>query len=357
MRWDVTIVSCLSCDFVFQSPGPKPEELERFFLFQYGYHEASQIDFSVERRVEQIAKAAEFLECSGALVDIGAGLTSEQYLNKVDVSSFERVVCCEPHHSADTPNKSVSTLENDCYSIAVMYDVLHHISNPLFWLRTVSRKIKLGGLLLIEVPNLLKYPKGKNFNFLTHGEILNHFSPQSLAEVAETVGFEVLEINYNASREDRIFGTFKKTLKSSKSPELVINSRRSEKNQSDLLIQETITNIQDYEIRLRKVREQIDRVVNNGGHVVIWGANRICDQLLGGYAIFSRTTIIDANPEKENEFEGYRVLHPINAVNQIRRASLFVFCLGKANHGGVKKMVLDCCARQLSEEETVTLAD
>lgn len=356
MRWNVSIVNCQTCNFVFQGPGPSPEKLDHFFSNQYGYSVVSNLDFSPEKRVKQIEVAAKYMECSGGFVDIGAGLSSSHYLDKIDASIFHSITCCEPNHDADVLDKDVTTIRNDYYSMIVAYDVLHHIPSPISWLRMVLAKLKFGGVLLIEVPNLRKYSKGENFNFLTHGEILNHFSPRTLSVIAESNGLEVLEICNEGSREDRIFGLFKKSLRRVvKSVD--VDTSRAQNSELRVLFNETLKNLHAFERRLGEARKLISRRVADYETVVVWGANRICEQLLDGFEVVPVVTIVDMNREKENFFDEYGVLQPLEAADQISRASLFIFCISSVNHEDVKSTILNVCARQVAIGEIVSLVD
>jgi len=77
---------------------------------------------------------------------------------------------------------------NEHFDIIVMIHVLEHISNPVQYLIALSKKLKQGGSIIIEVPHLAKSP----FDILIADHCI-HFDFTSLETVVKRSGFKVVK--------------------------------------------------------------------------------------------------------------------------------------------------------------------
>jgi SAM-dependent methyltransferase len=73
------------------------------------------------------------------------------------------------------------------FDVISLVHVIEHIPHPRDLLQTLAARLKLGGLLLIEVPDC----RQNCFSLMT-ADHCSHFSRQMLANVAATAGFDVL---------------------------------------------------------------------------------------------------------------------------------------------------------------------
>ena len=73
------------------------------------------------------------------------------------------------------------------FDVIFMVHVLEHIPEPVNFIKRIKQKLKAGGLLIIEVPNLAANP----FDLLI-ADHCTHFTKQTLSEAMEMAGFRVV---------------------------------------------------------------------------------------------------------------------------------------------------------------------
>lgn len=75
----------------------------------------------------------------------------------------------------------------------IHYDVLEHVLDPSAFLRKHQNDLNPGGLIAFAVPDCTKYIESGDMSMILH-EHLNYFDQESLGNVVESAGFEVLSI-------------------------------------------------------------------------------------------------------------------------------------------------------------------
>lgn len=93
------------------------------------------------------------------------------------------------------------------FDAIAMLDILEHLHDPLTALIDVRGHISVGGILVVQVPNvdsLLVRAEGKASTVFSHGH-WNYFSPSTLGNIAEAAGFSPLLIETIISEHDRIW--------------------------------------------------------------------------------------------------------------------------------------------------------
>ena len=333
LEWEVKNVVCKKCGFVFVSPVPDEKTLSEFYENQYVHYKKQAIDFSVEKRVSAIKKLPNLIdsfnenEClPKTFIDIGAGLTSKLYLDKIS-EMFTNIMVVEPNIDAKTKYSSIDQLPKGCGDVIVAYDVLHHITKPHNFLQKCASVLADNGYLILEVPNLYCYPRSPSPFFITHGEIVNHFSPHSLFKLAAKAGLKLVEMSsIKASRIDRIFAV----LRTKHRVDSFDNKSKSDNVEpiyASSCMKETVEKINIYKKKLFKVRHIIDAICSKDNTAIIWGANHIGEMLLDDYNVPENAVIIDSDLQKKRFFWPQPVLMPEKCLNEIRHAKLFVFCV------------------------------
>ena len=281
-EWVVNNVVCKKCGFVFVSPVPDQSILSRFYESQYVHSHGQVIDYSIEKRITSIKKYKEINSDLVKYIDIGAGVSSERYLQKI-TELFESVIVIEPNKDVNAKYYSIDQLPDGCGDIIVAYDMLQHITKPHDFLCKCANALTDKGFLIIEVPNLYCYTQ-KPF-FLTHGEIVNHFSPRSLCNLASMAGLNLIELSsLKASRDDRIFAVFSKVI----GKENIVDEPKPDNleiNYATSCMRDSVEQIELYKKRLLSTRYKIDAISSNNHTVIIWGVNHVCEMLLKGYSI------------------------------------------------------------------------
>ena len=306
-EWEVKNVVCKKCGFAFVSPVPDETTLSKFYENQYSYYQGQAIDFSIEKRISSIKKYKKTKSNLEKYIDIGAGLSAGTYLQKI-AELFESVMVIEPNKDANTKYYSIDQLQEGCGDIIVAYDMLHHITKPRYFLRKCANALTDIGFLILEVPNLYCYPQSPFF--ITYGEIVNHFSPRSLCNLASISGLNLIELSsLKASRTERIFAVFSKT---SGRGSIDVKSKpdKVEVNYASSCMREGVEQINFYKEKLSSARYEIDTISSENHTVVIWGANHACEMLLKEYKVPKNAVIIDSNPQKKKLFWPQLVITP-----------------------------------------------
>lgn len=116
-----------------------------------------------------------------------------------------------------------SDLPDTYFDIACMFQVIEHFEKPVDVMRLLHSKIKKGGYLVMETPDI--YSTGSRFEKSPHKlfnkEHVSYFSPESLTACLENLGFEkiiVRHYDYDGFRMP-FMKSIKKILKSTLDPD------------------------------------------------------------------------------------------------------------------------------------------
>jgi SAM-dependent methyltransferase len=82
---------------------------------------------------------------------------------------------------------------DDSYDLIIHYDVLEHVNNPVEFLQNHINDLNSGGLIAFAVPDCSSYIQLGDISMILH-EHLNYFDEDSLRNVVECAGFEILNI-------------------------------------------------------------------------------------------------------------------------------------------------------------------
>ena len=85
-------------------------------------------------------------------------------------------------------------LENNSIDIVLMNHVLEHLKNPQLVIESILQKLKLGGILIIRVPDIEKN-KFKFYNDFTH---IKPYTKYSISKFLESNNYKIIDcINFN----------------------------------------------------------------------------------------------------------------------------------------------------------------
>ncbi len=209
--------ACTACRTVFMSPRPSPQAMADYYADSEDYRfwcthvfpasEPARREKIHRPRLERIVDACRRYSVGRAtLMEIGAGFGTFCSLAR-ETGAFDRVVAVEPMPDLaracrergltviDQPVEKI-TDERGSVDVAVAFEVIEHLFDPRVLMDQCARMIVPGGLLALTCPN------GEGFDIAmlgaTSGAIhpghVNLFNPASLSLLAETCGFEVLEV-------------------------------------------------------------------------------------------------------------------------------------------------------------------
>ena len=158
------IWSCPTCDIIFPNPMPIPlgglaqhyeTEADEFFE-----HHQPQVKSRTARLILDDAEAMN--GGKGTLLDIGSGrgetlkLALERGWSAVGIETSEKFAAyAEEHTGAKLYTKPIEEcgLESSYFDVVILSAVLEHLYEPRTMLAEISRILKPGGFLFVDVPN------------------------------------------------------------------------------------------------------------------------------------------------------------------------------------------------------------
>ncbi len=165
----ISIACCQNCGLVQLNDVPNEVDLFDFYKSKYRVEYKKQDKPSPKhvyragaQALARLKKIVPFMKENTKLIDIGSGGGEFTYLasrmgaeaSGIDPSSGY-LEYGKNHYSINVEQKQFSQLEEtQSYQIVTMFHVLEHLPNPLKVIRKVHKILKVGGLFVIEVPNL-----------------------------------------------------------------------------------------------------------------------------------------------------------------------------------------------------------
>jgi SAM-dependent methyltransferase len=279
------------------------------------------LDYSIDNRVELLQKNVTNNR-SLSFVEVG-GNDSERFQSAIS-PLVKKYINVEINRSCNTALRSLGALPPESADVLAAYFVLEHVPHPAEFLESCAHVLKSDGLLIVEVPNLYIYPL--NPAGLAWWEHTNHFSPLSLTSVAAVKGLRLRELSYRlCSRPFGFAAVFSKTQQGSDKRLLYESAMgQCEYRLAKACMMDGLILVKTYHSRLEEVREKIRDVCEAGERVVIWGANKVCVDLLEGFQLPGTAAVIDSNPEKYNYLQPVSVYEPNVMKDFILSAKLIV---------------------------------
>jgi 2-polyprenyl-3-methyl-5-hydroxy-6-metoxy-1,4-benzoquinol methylase len=196
---------CKSCDLVFLWPRPSQEELADYYAkgYRLEYNEGTlpaQIYCKgIPEARRRVGRLMHRLKPSMSVLEVGANAGT--FLKEIapHVSSVMGVEPGNAHRAwADrelglTMVKDIAELGDRTFDLIVFFHTLEHVGNPVEFLRSLSRFLAHGGIMVIEVPNvndalvsLYKVPSYLSFYY--QKAHLHYFSAETLAKTIAAAG-------------------------------------------------------------------------------------------------------------------------------------------------------------------------
>ena len=212
----VSNVVCKDCGFVFQNPRLTSQETLHL------YRETDYMQRNYHAGIKQIHDAMTPLEEDRlnyltpfvpnwprvSLLEIGPGAGSFLRaaadagcaVNAVEADPGAAAFIADDLHlpvvRAFFPDYAREAKPSESYDVVVALHVFEHVAEPGEFLRAVSKMLKPGGLLFLEVPNILRAhtsPEFPWFEIFDIGHIYS-YSPSSLRFVLEREGGKILDV-------------------------------------------------------------------------------------------------------------------------------------------------------------------
>lgn len=216
-KYGLTYVSCTRCETMYVNPRPTPKVLAEYYTTSENYAYWSRYIFpaSEKARRENIfrPRAERVREICGrynlqtdVLLEVGAGFgTFCEEMRRTGL--FRHVIAVEPtpdlartcrDKGLEVIEKPIEQVRLDVGTVDVVasFEVIEHLFSPADFLSHCASLLTPGGLLVLTCPNVKGFDIAvlQSLSDAVDVEHLNYFHPASLSYLAETCGFEVLEV-------------------------------------------------------------------------------------------------------------------------------------------------------------------
>jgi SAM-dependent methyltransferase len=203
---EIYLLTCQECGTAATFPPPNPEELEQQYSEVYYGRENVKFIATIERVIYALTqRRARWIggkiSAHSKILEIGCGrgilLKALSQLGH-ECHGIERSRLAAAR-AQRTPGIEVYAkpleqckLPENYFDLVIFWHVLEHLENPAETLHQVSKLLRPGGMLIIEVPNLSSLQSrvfGKHWLHLDLERHLFHFSAGGLSKLLETCGF------------------------------------------------------------------------------------------------------------------------------------------------------------------------
>lgn len=345
--WKVRNVICRNCGFAFVSPAPSGQSLAKYYSDCFPLWGGETLEFCLEKRLSLLRRNIQ-PGLRPDFVELGCNATKAFQSALRDIVGTYRSV--ELNNACGSDVRSLQVFSPNSVDILGAYFVFEHLSNPGEFLSFSARCLKEKGILVIEVPNLYIYPINPAGIILY--EHTNHFSPRSLAILAEAQGLELVEISYQDC--SRPYGFAAVFSKSGRLRDTIPLRDDWEYQIAKTCMTEGARFIQTYHEQLAEVRKEIRKAGKKELSIVLWAANKYCLDLLNGFELPTKVVIVDSDAGKKDYLAPLRVYQPGEVTNFIRGASLFV--INSSLHSDeILNWIRNNVGRKLMKEEFVII--
>ncbi|MBB5038341.1 class I SAM-dependent methyltransferase [Prosthecobacter dejongeii] len=206
--WRHEDVQCTQCGFVFNRLRPTAEFLRDYYTDCWPIASTSidiVPDFDVAVRLELLHRwlkpKARVYEIGDKLGEFHTALLKAGYdvagddVMAVDTERAEWLDGLFRRGCVAVP----PTAMKQAFDAVLAYFVIEHLANPRDWLLSMRGLLTQDGVLVIEVPHLVRHPK----EALMHEHFL-YLTPESLTALVQEAGYEVVEIRETGA--SRAFG-------------------------------------------------------------------------------------------------------------------------------------------------------
>jgi SAM-dependent methyltransferase len=213
---------CNLCGFIYISPLPSEEMLDRFYrdiyrkiytfesALDYGpnFAKKSGFDKIARERVSILKKFVVLQEFSGNVLELGSGYGA--FLKELESASSACLFAIEPDVAARNvfQTQGVTFLELEelapnSIDVFCAFHVFEHLLDPRSVLVSISQSLKNNGLVFLEVPNA--WGLVSDWGAYAHVAHVNHFTTETINNLLEYSNLEVLQI-WEESSSDLLRG-------------------------------------------------------------------------------------------------------------------------------------------------------
>ena len=207
------VVRCSNCSLIRQDPRLKWDSLQHYYPDSYPSYYSPSVEATtlISRMINQYGmwkrlRAIERYQSSGLLLDVGCG--TGDFLDQAHRSAHWNAAGVEPSSRANLIARERlpfpifhGSLEDydpdpDTFDVVTLWNVLEHLPHPADDLRHIFQMMKVGGLLVISIPNLESPGAGLFKTRWLGWDLPRHlyFFPRDLlVDVLHSIGFRVID--------------------------------------------------------------------------------------------------------------------------------------------------------------------
>ncbi len=311
-----TIVICERCGFTFLSPCFRPADLTKYYGDSFSRFGGQALDFSPEKRlafIDEVLRQQGKTKVEG-VIELGGNenTTFQEGLRQ----RFGRVSSYEPNSECESDFQGVQAVPDSSFDLLVHYFILEHIAEVRPFLRECHRMMRRGGVMVVEVPDLLLYPR--YIDALILHEHCNHFTLESLRHLAALEGFRFIAgSNESCSRPFGFVAAFERLEDGGKDD---FQAHDFERN---LAVLDTgVKRVRDYRDRVAQTLEELE--ANPQEKVVLWGANDNLMKMLPADRSLPNAVLVDSDPRKKHFHGSLTAVPPLEAVEALRAAGRLI---------------------------------
>ena len=193
------LVICEECGMAYADGIPSQAEFDRYYAEMSKYERVSLTNVEKWRFVDIADNLVPYLKDGATLLDIGCGnggllceLKTRGFKNLFGVSLSSR--CTNnmwSKHSIHGMEANISDLQKFAsrFDIITLIGVLEHLPNPMWAIKVVSKLLKKGAAIYIEVPDAGRFASHTTapYQFISM-EHINYFSGESLRNLMARAG-------------------------------------------------------------------------------------------------------------------------------------------------------------------------
>ena len=219
------LVVCKRCGLVYLNPRPSHKRLQSLYPKEYwwrrdnypksvihGVANKAEETYRTILRLGDVKALKKRAPQDSVVLDIGCGSGDFLYLCReagfqtfgVELSPHAAAYAREQYHLNVTQGDFLNTeYEPNFSDIVTLYFVIDHMCDPIATLLKVRRILHDNGLLVIQVPSIESLQSrifGDRWFALEFPRHLYHFSPDTITQLLDKIGFKIESISHFSAR-------------------------------------------------------------------------------------------------------------------------------------------------------------
>lgn len=330
-KFPYNVAVCRICGFCFASPGPKHDDLARYYADGLTGYKEIGLPYSVDARIGVLTR---YSVPDGVFAEIGGDQPGE--FHRRCAPFFGRQLVVDVANDTPAELRSVHDLPEHTVDVLAHYDVLEHVTEVRDFLAACHRALKPGGIMICEVPDLRLYPRNL---LLLEFEHVNHFSPVTLTAIARRVGLNLIELGHLCSRPYGLLGVFRKEVVQT----LPDMSMQCEYIDALACVRGGIAQIERTEAQIDALRVQLATMGAGQKKITLWAVTDLMRRVLANFTLPETAIVVDSDPRRRDHLaqDGVLVSEPKNCIEHIAQSELLVICAARYKSG-----ILDWVARE-----------